>query len=100
MSNLDSSTGKLLKVFLQNRKTHLKTLIVVNGEQYWQEYFPGYQVHYRRLQNSKWLYHEDKLWVLDQSGTIAVDGVLWRVGAIRPHPNHRSNCSDWHRFPV
>lgn len=66
----------------------MKTLIVVNGEQYWQEHFPGYEVHYRRLQTSKWLYYEDKLWVLDSSGMIRVDGVLWRVGAIRPHPNH------------
>jgi ribosomal protein S6--L-glutamate ligase len=68
----------------------MNTLIVVNGEQYWQEHFPGFQVHYRRLQNSKWLYYEDKLWVLDQSGMIRVDSVLWRVGAIRPHPNHRA----------
>src|SRR4051812_23331880 len=68
----------------------MKTIIVVNGEQYWQEYFAGYQVQYRRLQTSKWLYHEDKLWVVDQSGMTRVDGVLWRVGAIRPHPNHRS----------
>jgi ribosomal protein S6--L-glutamate ligase len=68
----------------------MKALIVVNGEQHWQDYFPGYQVHYRRLQNSKWLYYEDKLWVLDSSGIVHVDGVLWRVGAIRPHPNHRA----------
>ncbi len=68
----------------------MKTLIVVNGEQYWQDYFPEYQVHYRRLQNSKWLYKENRLWVLDQSSIIPVDAVLWRVGAIRPHPNHRT----------
>jgi ribosomal protein S6--L-glutamate ligase len=68
----------------------MKTLIVVNGEQYWQEHFPGYQVHYRRLQTSKWLYDEGKLWILDHSGMIRVDGVLWRVGAIRPHPNHHA----------
>jgi ribosomal protein S6--L-glutamate ligase len=68
----------------------MKTLIVVNGEQYWQEHFPGYQVQYRRLQTSRWLYHDDTLWVLDQSGMTRVDGILWRVGAIRPHPNHRA----------
>lgn len=68
----------------------MKTLIVVNGEQYWQEHFPGFQVLYRRLQNTKWLYYDDKLWVVDQSGTVRVDGVLWRVGAIRPHANHRA----------
>ncbi|MEP7284655.1 MAG: hypothetical protein ABI947_02665 [Chloroflexota bacterium] len=68
----------------------MKTLVVVNGEQYWQEHFPGYQVHYRRIQNSRWLYYEDELWILDQSGMIRVDGVLWRVGAIKPDPNHRA----------
>lgn len=68
----------------------MDTLVVVNGEQCWQEHFPGYQAHYCRLQSSKWLYYEDKLWVSDQSGTKRIDGVLWRVGAIRPHPNHRA----------
>src|SRR5260221_14628012 len=61
----------------------MKTLIVVNGEQYWQDYFPEYQVHYRRLQNSKWLYKENRLWVLDKSSIIPVDAVLWRVCVIR-----------------
>jgi ribosomal protein S6--L-glutamate ligase len=68
----------------------MKTLIVVNGEQYWQQHFPGYQVHATRLQASKWLYYEEKLWVIDGAGTTQVDAVLWRVGAIRPHPNHRA----------
>src|SRR5690242_8549984 len=68
----------------------MKTLIVVNGEQHWQEQFPGIQVHFRRLQTSRWLYYDHKLWVVDGSGTLRVDGVLWRVGAIRPHPNHRA----------
>lgn len=41
----------------------VQTLIVVNGEQYWQEYFPGYHVHYTRLQTGKWLYYEDKTYL-------------------------------------
>jgi hypothetical protein len=36
----------------------MKNIIVVNGEADWQEYFPGYDVHYRRIQNSSWLYHQ------------------------------------------
>jgi ribosomal protein S6--L-glutamate ligase len=68
----------------------MKTLIVVNGERNWQEYFAGYEVHYRRLQNSKWFYFDNKLWSSDSSGTIRVDAVLWRLGAVRPHPNHHA----------
>jgi ribosomal protein S6--L-glutamate ligase len=68
----------------------MQTIIVVNGEQTWQQHFPGYQVQNVRLQTSRWLYYEGKLWVIDAAGTTQVDAVLWRVGAIRPHPNHRA----------
>jgi ribosomal protein S6--L-glutamate ligase len=68
----------------------MHNLIIVNGERYWQSYFPGYNVQYRRLQTSKWLYHDEKLWVFDQSGAVRVDSVFWRLGAVKPHPNHRA----------
>lgn len=68
----------------------MQTVIVVNGERDWQAYFPGFTVEQCRLQTSRWLWHESKLWVMDHFGTVAVDAVLWRVGAIRPHPNHRA----------
>ncbi|HEU5377032.1 MAG TPA: hypothetical protein VFV38_16500 [Ktedonobacteraceae bacterium] len=67
----------------------MKNIIVVNGEADWQEYFPGYHVHSRRIQNSSWLYHQNTLWVFDTSGGLRVDAVLWRVGAIKPHPEQR-----------
>ncbi len=68
----------------------MKNIIVVNGETDWQEYFPGYHIHSRRIQNSSWLYHQNTLWVFDTSGSLRVDAVLWRVGAIKPQPEHRS----------
>lgn len=68
----------------------MKALVVVNGEQDWQRFLPGIAVHHRRLQTSRWLYHDDALWVFDESGGLRVDGVLWRVGAIRPEPAHRT----------
>lgn len=68
----------------------MNTLLVVNGEAYWQEHFPGIEVHTCRLQTSRWLYEEGKLWVFQSSGALRVEAVLWRVGAIRPHPNHRA----------
>jgi len=71
-------------------RIEMKNIIVVNGEVDWPEYFPGYIVHYRRIQQCSWLYHEGALWVFDTSGGQRVDAVLWRVGAIKPHPSQRS----------
>ena len=68
---------------------NMKNIIVMNGEADWQEYFPGYVVHNRRIQSSSWLYHQNALWVFDVSGGLRVDAVLWRVGAIKPQPGHR-----------
>lgn len=68
----------------------MQTVLVVNGEQDWSRYLPGYVVHYRRLQTSQWLLLNDQLWVFDRSGSVRVDAVLWRVGAIRPQPGHRT----------
>lgn len=68
----------------------MANLVVVNGEQYWPNFFPGHNVHYRRLQTSKWLYEGGRLWVMDASGTVRVDGVLWRLGAVKPDNSHRS----------
>jgi ribosomal protein S6--L-glutamate ligase len=68
----------------------MDTLIVVNGETDWQPYFPGLEVHQVWLQSSKWLYHDSHLWVFDAAGAMKVERVLWRVGAIKPHPSHRT----------
>ncbi len=67
----------------------MKNIIIMNGELDWQEYFPGYEVHNRRIQNSSWLYHQDTLWVFNASGGLRVDAVLWRVGAIKPQAEQR-----------
>lgn len=68
----------------------MNRLIVVNGETDWQPYFPGLEVHQVWLQTSKWLYHDGSVWVFDEAGAVKVESVLWRVGAIKPHPGHRS----------
>lgn len=62
----------------------MKTLLVVNGENYWQEYFPDLQVEYIKIQHSKWVIKQDKLYVLYEDKVIEPDSVLWRVGAIKP----------------
>ncbi|ABC32385.1 ribosomal protein S6 modification protein [Hahella chejuensis KCTC 2396] len=68
----------------------MASIIVVNGEQYWPKYLTGHEVHYRRLQTSKWLYHDNRLWVFDASGVVRADAVLWRLGAVKPDESHRS----------
>lgn len=69
-----------------------QTLVLVNGEDFWAEYFPEYEVHTVRIQTSRWLLREGKLWVFDAAlgKGIRVDSALWRIGAIRPYPNHRA----------
>lgn len=68
----------------------MANIVVVNGEQYWPRYLVGHDVHYRRLQTSKWIYENGRLWVHDASGSVRVDAVLWRLGAVKPSDSHRS----------
>jgi len=68
----------------------MPNIVVVNGESYWPAYFPGQHVHRTRLQACRWLLRPDGLWLLDEAGSLRVDGVLWRLGAVRPHPSHRA----------
>ncbi|HUY77144.1 MAG TPA: hypothetical protein VMV29_10260 [Ktedonobacterales bacterium] len=82
----------------------MNTVVVVNGEHDWAQYLPGVAVERIRLQSSRWLYDgahaspqadgqaRGKLWVFDDAAGLAVQvtAVLWRVGAIRPQPAHRT----------
>ncbi len=68
----------------------MENLIVVNGEEGWAPLFPECNVQQRRLQTTKWLWRDNDLYVIDASGALRVDAVLWRLGAVRPHPNHRA----------
>ena len=68
----------------------MKSIVVVNGERDWQAFFPGLEVHFRRVQASRWLYQDGALWVFDASGGLRVEAVLWRLGAVNPHPSHRA----------
>lgn len=68
----------------------MQTLLVVNGEDYWADYYPDFDVHQCRLQNCRWHLRDDGLWVLDSARWVRVDAVLWRLGAVRPHASHSS----------
>ncbi|HEY1014899.1 MAG TPA: hypothetical protein VGE07_19480 [Herpetosiphonaceae bacterium] len=68
----------------------MKTVVVVNGESDWQAFLPGVSVRQRWLQSCSWIYQDGGLWVVDREGALRVDGVLWRLGAVRPEPSHRA----------
>ena len=68
----------------------VKNLLVVGGAFDFRADFPDYTVLMRPLDGARWLLHEDKtLWLFDARGATRIDAVLWRVGAIRPRPQHR-----------
>ena len=62
----------------------MKTILIVNGEKYWQDYFPKYTVVQKSIQHTTWLLKNKQLYVLDADGVVKPDGILWRVGAIAP----------------
>ncbi len=66
-----------------------QTIAVINGEHSWAGSFPGFEVIQRRLQECAWILRDGELWSVGRESAVKIDGVLWRVGAIRPQPAHR-----------
>ena len=62
----------------------MKKILVVNGEKYWQEFLPEFEVVQKPIQNTSWTLKNNELYVTDRKGTVKPDGILWRVGAIKP----------------
>lgn len=68
----------------------MKTVLVVNGETYWQEYLPEYKVEQKKIQSTEWILKDDHLYAMDANGVCQPDIILWRVGAIKPSAKHRT----------
>lgn len=68
----------------------MKTILVLNGETDWQEYFPNYKVVRKRIQHTDWVWKNNRLYACDEEGITEPDAVLWRVGAIKPTSKQRS----------
>lgn len=66
------------------------TVLVVNGESDWQEYLPGFTLVQKKIQSSEWLLRNGELFVVDAAGSCKPDKILWRVGAIKPNPKHKT----------
>ncbi len=58
-------------------------IIVVNGEPDWAPYFTGFEVEPIRIQDAGWVLRGGELWCLTSSSATLVEGVLWRLGAVR-----------------
>lgn len=67
-----------------------RTIVTINGEQDWQRWFAEDEVVHRRIQECAWVLRDGELWCVDRSSAVRVDGVLWRVGAIRPSERYRT----------
>lgn len=68
----------------------MSTVVVINGERDWGQYFPDMEVVRVRIQDAGWVMRDGQLWVLTADGAWKVDGVLWRVGAIANHWRQRA----------
>lgn len=67
----------------------MKTVLVINGENYWQDFLPQCKVERKRIQEVDWLLKENQLYVIDSESVVKPDLIVWRVGAIRPNAKHR-----------
>ena len=68
----------------------MDTILVINGETYWQDFLPDFKVEQKKIQSTEWILKDNQLFVIDQNGVCKPDIILWRVGAIRPNPKHRT----------
>lgn len=62
----------------------MKTILVVNGEKYWKDIMPDFNVVQKSIQDTSWILKSGKLYVADAESVIQPDAILWRVGAIKP----------------
>jgi ribosomal protein S6--L-glutamate ligase len=68
----------------------METILVINGENYWQDFLPEYKVEQKKIQTTEWILKEGQLYAIDQDGVCKPDKILWRVGAIRPNAKHKA----------
>jgi ribosomal protein S6--L-glutamate ligase len=62
----------------------MKTVLVVNGETYWQKFLTEFKVIQKSIENTTWILKNDRLFVADKESVVEPDGILWRLGAITP----------------
>ncbi|RTZ48412.1 ATP-grasp domain-containing protein (plasmid) [Chryseobacterium arthrosphaerae] len=68
----------------------MKTILIINGENYWKEYFSGHEVVQKKVQTSEFLVKDSSLYVVDADGVCRPDVIFWRLGAVNPEAKHRN----------
>ncbi len=68
----------------------MKTILIINGEKYWKDYFAGFDVVQKKVQTSEFIVKNAELYVLDADGVCRPDVIFWRLGAINPEAKHRN----------
>ncbi len=68
----------------------MKTILVVNGEQDWQDFLPDFKVEQKKIQHTEWIIKNNQLYAMDQNGVCKPDKILWRLGAIKPNQKHKT----------
>lgn len=68
----------------------MKTILIINGEKYWKDYFAGFNVVQKKVQTSEFIVKDAELYVIDADGVCKPDVIFWRLGAINPEAKHRN----------
>lgn len=83
-----TSCIQLLASIQKNKK--MKTILIINGEKYWKDYFAGFNVVQKKVQNSEFIVKDAELYVIDADGVCKPDVIFWRLGAVNPEVKHRN----------
>jgi ribosomal protein S6--L-glutamate ligase len=67
----------------------MKTILIINGENYWNDYFPGFNIVQKKVQTSDFIVKDDVLYAVDANGVCKPDVIFWRLGAVNPEPKYR-----------
>ncbi len=68
----------------------MKTILIINGEKYWPDYFAGYHVVQKKIQTLECMVKDSSLYCIDVDGACKPDIIFWRLGAVNPEAKHRS----------
>jgi len=68
----------------------MKTVLLINGEKYWKDYFAGFNVVQKKIQTAEFIVKDSSLYVHDADGVCQPDVIFWRLGAVNPEAKHRN----------
>lgn len=51
----------------------MKTILIINGETYWPDYFAGYHIVQKKIQNVECVVKDSSLYFIDADGTCKPD---------------------------